>query len=79
MTVAEFTEHRGLLYAVAYRMLGSVADAEDVVQDTWLRWSRVDTATVEDPKAYLVKAAHRHPQPQPAYRSARQLVPVPLQ
>ncbi|MEU4603973.1 RNA polymerase sigma-70 factor [Kribbella sp. NPDC023972] len=59
MTVAEFTEHRGLLYAVAYRLLGSVADAEDVVQDTWLRWSRVDTATVEDPEAYLVKVTTR--------------------
>jgi RNA polymerase sigma-70 factor (ECF subfamily) len=59
VTVAEFAEHRGLLYAVAYRLLGSVADAEDVVQETWLRWSRVDTATVEDPEAYLVKVATR--------------------
>ncbi len=59
MTVADFADHRGLLYAVAYRLLGSVADAEDVVQDTWLRWSRVDTATVDDPEAYLVKVATR--------------------
>jgi len=56
MTATAFAEHRGLLYAVAYRVLGSVADAEDVVQETWLRWSRVDTATVEDPDAYLVKS-----------------------
>ncbi|MEI8411389.1 MULTISPECIES: RNA polymerase sigma-70 factor [unclassified Kribbella] len=59
MTVADFNEHRGLLYAVAYRILGTVADAEDVVQETWLRWNRVDTATVEDPEAYLVKVATR--------------------
>jgi RNA polymerase sigma-70 factor (ECF subfamily) len=59
VTVADFADHRGLLYAVAYRMLGSVADAEDVVQDTWLRWSRVDPATVEDPEGYLVKVATR--------------------
>ncbi|TDD29776.1 sigma-70 family RNA polymerase sigma factor [Kribbella turkmenica] len=59
MTLAQFTEHRGLLYGVAYRILGSVTDAEDVVQDTWVRWSRVDTATVEDPEAYLVKVATR--------------------
>lgn len=59
VTVAQFTEHRGLLYAVAYRILGSVTDAEDVVQDAWLRWSRVDTATVEDAEAFLVKVATR--------------------
>jgi DNA-directed RNA polymerase specialized sigma24 family protein len=36
---AVFEEHRSLLFGIAYRMLGSVADAEDVVQDAWLRWS----------------------------------------
>ena len=41
-----FVEHRGLLHAVAYRVLGSVTEAEDVVQDAWLRWDRVDMATV---------------------------------
>jgi RNA polymerase sigma-70 factor (ECF subfamily) len=50
-----FTEHRRLLFDVAYRMTGSVADAEDLVQDAWLRWSHVDSATVENPKAYLVR------------------------
>ena len=39
-----FVEHRGLLFTVAYEMLGSVADAEDVLQDSWLRWADVDQA-----------------------------------
>ncbi len=50
-----FEEHRGLLFGVAYRMLGSVADAEDVVQDAWLRWAAADRAAVAHPKAYLVR------------------------
>ncbi|MDN3352709.1 RNA polymerase sigma-70 factor [Actinomadura sp. DC4] len=50
-----FEDCRGLLFSVAYRMLGTVADAEDVVQDTWLRWSGADRAMVKDPKAYLVR------------------------
>jgi RNA polymerase sigma-70 factor (ECF subfamily) len=54
-----FAEHRGLLHAVAYRVLGSVTEAEDVVQDTWLRWSRVDVATVADAEGYLVRVATR--------------------
>lgn len=59
MTAETFADHRGLLYAVAYRVLGSVAEAEDVVQDAWLRWSRVDPATVDDPEGYLVRVATR--------------------
>ncbi|MEW1837728.1 RNA polymerase sigma-70 factor [Nonomuraea angiospora] len=55
----KFTEHRGLLYAVAYRVLGSVTEAEDVVQDAWLRWSRVDVAAVADAEGYLVRVATR--------------------
>ncbi|MBN6058513.1 RNA polymerase sigma factor SigJ [Nonomuraea sp. RK-328] len=54
-----FTEHRSLLHAVAYRVLGSVTEAEDVVQDAWLRWSRVDVATVADAEGYLVRVATR--------------------
>ncbi|WUH97319.1 RNA polymerase sigma-70 factor [Spirillospora sp. NBC_00431] len=50
-----FEEHRGLLFGVAYRMLGTVADAEDVVQDAWLRWSAADRSAVADPKAYLIR------------------------
>jgi RNA polymerase sigma-70 factor (ECF subfamily) len=48
-----FIEHRKLLFAIAYRILGSAADAEDVVQDTWLKWSAADRGQVADPKAYL--------------------------
>jgi RNA polymerase sigma-70 factor (TIGR02957 family) len=48
-------EHRELLFSIAYRMLGTVADAEDVVQDAWLRWSSADRSGVADPKAYLVR------------------------
>jgi RNA polymerase sigma-70 factor (ECF subfamily) len=54
-----FLEHRGLLFTVAYEMLGSVADAEDVLQDSWLRWSDVDEASVHDPRAYLVRLVTR--------------------
>ncbi|MQY37146.1 ECF RNA polymerase sigma factor SigJ [Streptomyces sp. RB17] len=54
-----FEEHRPLLVGVAYRMLGRVADAEDVVQDAWLRWSRADRAEVREPRAYLVRVTTR--------------------
>jgi RNA polymerase sigma-70 factor (ECF subfamily) len=54
-----FVAHRGLLFTVAYQMLGSAADAEDVVQETWLRWSGVDHDTVQDPRAYLVRITTR--------------------
>jgi RNA polymerase sigma-70 factor (ECF subfamily) len=50
-----FAEHRNLLFAVAYRILGSAADAEDAVQDAWVRWSAGDRSRVADPKAYLVR------------------------
>ena len=56
MTDAEvFEAHRGLMFAVAYRMLGSIADAEDAVQDAWLRWSAASRADVLDAKAYLAR------------------------
>lgn len=54
-----FVSHRALLFTVAYEFLGSAADAEDVVQDTWLRWAGADTKTVRNPRAYLVKTAAR--------------------
>ncbi|MFE1922321.1 RNA polymerase sigma-70 factor [Streptomyces asoensis] len=50
-----YIEHRRLLFATAYRMLGSVTDAEDVLQDTWLRWRTVDRHELRHPKAYLVR------------------------
>jgi len=59
MTDDPFVAHRNLLFTVAYEMLGSAADAEDVVQETWLRWSEVDRAQVRDPRAYLVRAVTR--------------------
>ncbi|MEP7019433.1 MAG: RNA polymerase sigma-70 factor [Pseudonocardiales bacterium] len=54
-----FDAHRRLLFRVAYDLLGSVADAEDVVQETWLRWSAADRGDVENPRAYLVQIATR--------------------
>jgi RNA polymerase sigma-70 factor (TIGR02957 family) len=54
-----FVTHRGLLFTVAYEMLGSAVDAEDVVQETWLRWADVDQAEVRDPRAYLVRMVTR--------------------
>lgn len=54
-----FEEHRRYLTSVAYRLLGSVADAEDAVQDAWLRWRTVDRAAVEDPRAYLTRVVTR--------------------
>ena len=59
MTDDPFVSHRGLLFTVAYEMLGSAADAEDVVQETWLRWANVDQAGVHDPRAYLVRMVTR--------------------
>lgn len=50
-----FEEHRLVLFGVAYRMLGSVADAEDVLQDAWLKWSVVDVRHVVQPRAYLIR------------------------
>ncbi|MGI8677079.1 MAG: RNA polymerase sigma factor SigJ [Jatrophihabitans sp.] len=50
-----FATHRRLLFKVAYDLLGSVADAEDVVQDTWLRWSATDRFDIRDARAYLVR------------------------
>ncbi|TDB80365.1 RNA polymerase sigma-70 factor [Micromonospora sp. KC721] len=54
-----FLAHRNLLFTVAYEMLGSAADAEDVLQETWLRWAGVDLATVRDQRAYLVRITTR--------------------
>jgi RNA polymerase sigma-70 factor (TIGR02957 family) len=54
-----FVTHRGLLFTVAYEMLGSATDAEDVVQETWLRWVGVDRSEVRDPRAYLVRIVTR--------------------
>ncbi|MBF6298512.1 RNA polymerase sigma-70 factor [Nocardia amamiensis] len=54
-----FVAHRNLLFTVAYEMLGSAADAEDVLQETWLRWVEVDMEEVSDKRAYLVRITTR--------------------
>lgn len=50
-----FHQHRNLLFSVAYRLLGTAADAEDAVQDAWIKWSSADRSQVADPKAYLTR------------------------
>jgi RNA polymerase sigma-70 factor (ECF subfamily) len=58
MTTDPFVAHRALLFTVSYEMLGSATDAEDVVQDTWLRWDAIGEdarAAVLDPRAFLVR------------------------
>ncbi|MGW3660956.1 RNA polymerase sigma-70 factor [Streptomyces sp. NPDC005151] len=59
MTDDPFVVHRSLLFTVAYEMLGSATDAEDVLQETWLRWADVDRSQVREPRAYLVRAVTR--------------------
>lgn len=54
-----FVAHRALLFTVAYEMLGSATDAEDVLQETWLRWAGVELGTVLDPRAFLVRITTR--------------------
>ena len=59
MTDDPFVVHRSLLFTVAYEMLGSAADAEDVLQESWLRWAGIDQAQVRDPRSYLVRTVTR--------------------
>jgi RNA polymerase sigma-70 factor (TIGR02957 family) len=62
MTDDPFVTHRSLLFTVAYELLGSAADAEDTVQETWLRWDAIGAegrAEVADPRAYLVRIVSR--------------------
>jgi RNA polymerase sigma-70 factor (ECF subfamily) len=59
MSADPFVVHRGLLFTVAYELLSSAADAEDVVQETWLRWAGVDHGEVRDARAYLVRVVTR--------------------
>ena len=56
---ATFEQHRRRLFGLAYRMLASVGDAEDAVQDTFLRWHRSDAETIQNPEAWLVTACTR--------------------
>jgi RNA polymerase sigma-70 factor (TIGR02957 family) len=59
VTADPFVAHRSLLFTVAYEMLGSAADAEDVVQEAWLRWADVDHSHVRDPRAYVIQVVTR--------------------
>ncbi|HEY9101062.1 RNA polymerase sigma-70 factor [Chitinimonas sp.] len=54
-----FARHRPRLFAIAYRMLGTRADAEDVLQDAWLRWHQTDQATLQSAEAWLVTIVTR--------------------
>jgi len=54
-----FVAHRNLLFTVAYEMTGSATDAEDVLQETWLRWAQVDHDEVREPRAFLVRITTR--------------------
>ncbi len=56
--LALFDRYRSLLFAIAYRMLGSVTDAEDIVQEAWIRWQQTETI-VQSPKAFLSKIVTR--------------------
>lgn len=58
-TAEEFNEYRPLLFTVAYEILGSAADAEDVLQDSYIRWSEVDRAGIDNPRAYLAQIVTR--------------------
>src|SRR5262249_59659495 len=57
--LSAFEQHRALLFSVAYRMLGTVADAEDTVQDAFIRWQRASEADIRSPKAFLVTVVSR--------------------
>jgi RNA polymerase sigma-70 factor (ECF subfamily) len=59
MTEDPFVTHRNLLFTVAYELLGSATDAEDVLQEAWLRWAEVDQSQVRDARAYLIRVVTR--------------------
>jgi RNA polymerase sigma-70 factor (ECF subfamily) len=57
--LAAFDQHRGLLFSIAYRMLGSVADAEDMLQETFIRWQRASGEEIRSPRSFLVTIVSR--------------------
>ena len=52
-----FDEHRGLIFRVAYSILGSVSGAEDIVQESWVKWDRSRKDDIARPRAFLVRIA----------------------
>src|SRR6266511_2277501 len=56
---ADFEPHRRYLVGLAYRMLGSVAEADDVVQDAFVRWTAADRSGVDEPRAFLARTVSR--------------------
>jgi len=58
-SIEVFEQHRGRMFGIAYRMLGSASEADDVVQDAWLRWQAADDAAVRDPGAFLATIVTR--------------------
>ena len=56
---AIFEQHRRTLEGIAYRMLGTLAEARDVVQETWLKWHAADIGTLESPRAWLITVCSR--------------------
>ncbi|WP_171074893.1 RNA polymerase sigma-70 factor [Nonomuraea sp. 160415] len=59
MPAVGFEEHRSMLLGLAYRLLGSMWDAEDVVQEAWLRWQGTDQSEIREPRAFLVTVVSR--------------------
>lgn len=57
--LAVFNEHRRHLFGIAYRMLSTVADAEDILQETWIRWQNTDRSTIREPAAFLTTVTTR--------------------
>src|SRR5262245_65707859 len=58
-TIETFTAHRQFLFSIAYRMLGNLSAAEDMVQEVWLRWQTQDAAGIQSPKSWLRAAMKR--------------------
>lgn len=59
LALAVFDEHRRRIFGIAYRMLGTVADAEDIVQETWIRWQNAERTDIREPGAFLATVATR--------------------
>src|SRR5258708_28967541 len=57
--LAPFDQYRGLLFSIAYRMLGSVADAEDILQEAFIHWQKTSSDEVRSPRAFLVTIVTR--------------------